>query len=139
MSTVFVVVFLLGVVAGLRSLTAPAAVLLAARDFVAGGIVAALALGEFVADALPTTPSRTTAVPLMARIASGAFVGWFVVPGTTGTRIVGAIVGIAGALVGTYGGHALRLRAISAIGAIPAALVEDVVAIGLAVAAVTMI
>jgi uncharacterized membrane protein len=131
--------FILGVVAGLRAFTAPAIVLLAARDWVAGGIVAVLAAGELFADILPTTPSRTTPVPLVARIVSGAFVGAFVSAGSTSARVIGALVGIAGALIGTFGGHALRLRAIAAIGAIPAALVEDVVAIGLGIAAVTIV
>jgi uncharacterized membrane protein len=139
MMTALVAAFILGVVAGLRSLTAPAVVLLAARDWLAGGIVAVLAAGELVADMLPATPSRTTPVPLGARIVSGAFVGWFVTPGSSTARVVGALVGVAGALVGTFGGYALRIRAIAAIGATPAALVEDVVAIGLAVAAVTIV
>ena len=139
MTTALAAAFILGIVAGLRAFTAPAVALLAARDWVAGGIVAVVAAGELFADMLPTTPSRTTPVPLGARIVSGAFVGWFVTPGSASMRVVGALVGVAGALVGTYGGHALRLRAIAAIGAIPAALVEDVVAIGLAVAAVTIV
>ncbi len=50
---------------------------------------------------------------------------------------MGAIAGIIGALLGTYGGHAARLAAISAIGALPAAILEDAVAIGLAFIIVT--
>jgi uncharacterized membrane protein len=44
----------------------------------------------------------------------------------------GAIAGIAGAVIGTYVGHAARLAAIARIGGYPAAIVEDLVAIGLA-------
>jgi hypothetical protein len=51
----------------------------------------------------------------VARIISGAFCGWFVVTGSP----------------------AARLRAIKRLGAIPAALAEDVVAVALALFAVT--
>ena len=46
-------------------------------------------------------------------------------------------MGILGALVGTYGGRMVRIAAIERIGAVPAALVEDVVAIALAALIVT--
>jgi uncharacterized membrane protein len=39
--------------------------------------------------------------------------------------------------VGTYGGHAARLGLIQRIGAVPAALAEDAVAIALAIFIVT--
>jgi uncharacterized membrane protein len=44
---------------------------------------------------------------------------------------------VIGALAGTYGGHAARIAAIARIGAIPAAVAEDVVAIALAALIVT--
>jgi uncharacterized membrane protein len=131
------VAFALGVVAGLRSMMAPAAVLLSRHVRVAGIVVAILAVGELIVDLLPTTPSRTSPVPLMVRIVSGAFCGWFVVAGSPSARILGALAGVVGALVGTYGGHAARLRAIKRLGAIPAALAEGVLAIALALFAVT--
>ena len=121
--------FVFGVVAGLRTFTAPAAALLALHHRVAGLIVAALAAGELVMDAMPNTPSRTAPVGLGARIVSGAFVGWLV------AQIPGACVGVLGALVGTYGGHRLRAKAITRIGAIPAALTEDAVTLVIAVLA----
>jgi len=77
---------LVGVIAGLRSMTAPAAVtwLAWAGHLDLGGTWAAflgygatrwiftlLALGELVADKLPSTPSRTTAFPFAGRIAAG--------------------------------------------------------------------
>lgn len=136
MPTMFVVAFALGVVAGLRTFTAPAVLLLSRHVRVAGAIVAVLALGELVGDLLPNTPSRTQPMPLAARIVSGAFVGCYVATGTPVVRVAGGVVGIIGAVIGTFGGHALRLKAIARIGAIPAGLVEDVVAIGIAVAAV---
>src|ERR1700758_2940910 len=82
--------FGIGIVAGLRSLTAPAVVAWAAHigwinlhgsglAFMgskwAVGIFALLALVEFVADQLPNTPARTAAVGLSARIVTGALCG----------------------------------------------------------------
>jgi uncharacterized membrane protein len=118
---------------------APAAVLLARHFRVAGIVFAILAVGELIVDLLPTTPSRTAPGPLVARIISGAFCGWLVVAGSPAVRVLGAVAGIAGALVGTYGGHAARLRAIKRLGAIPAALAEDVVAIALALVSVRVL
>jgi uncharacterized membrane protein len=132
-------VFILGVVSGLRTFTALAVVLLARGNRVAGIVVAVLALAEYVGDLLPNTPSRTRPGPLIARMVSGAFVGWFVMradAAPTAQHVLGAIVGALGAIAGAYGGHALRLKAITRIGAIPAGLVEDLIAIGLAIAAV---
>src|SRR5262249_24986307 len=82
--------FGIGVVAGLRSMTAPAIVAWAAHlgwislsgshlafmgSAWAVGIFTLGALAEFVADQLPTTPARTTAGPLAARIVMGSLTG----------------------------------------------------------------
>src|SRR5438105_4951187 len=82
--------FGIGVVAGLRSMTAPAIVAWAAHlgwinlsgshlAFIgsawAVGIFTLGALVEFIADQRPTTPARTTAVPLAARIVIGSLTG----------------------------------------------------------------
>jgi uncharacterized membrane protein len=49
----------------------------------------------------------------------------------TGSMLLGAIVGIAGAVAGTLGGRALRARLAAAFGRDrPAALLENAVAIG---------
>lgn len=54
-----------------------------------------------------------------------------------GSMLLGAIVGIAGAVAGTLGGHALRARMAAGFGRDrPAALLEDVIAIGAACAVV---
>ena len=39
---------------------------------------AVAAVGEYVWDVLPNTPSRTQALGLSARVISGAFVGWLI-------------------------------------------------------------
>jgi uncharacterized membrane protein len=122
----------LGFAAGLRTMTPPAAVLLTRHHLVAGLIVGAAAVGEWIVDLLPTTPARTKPGPLVARIASGAFVGWLAVGGTTSMMVGGAVVGAAGALAGSLIGYRARMAAIDRFGALRAALVEDVVAIGLA-------
>jgi len=120
--------FLFGIVAGLRTFTGEG-VYFALRGGVAGIVFALCALGEYAADALPQIPARTTIGPLLIRCASGAFMGWTV------ARIPGTAVGILGALIGTFGGYRGRMWLIAKMGALPAALFEDVVAIALAVAA----
>ncbi len=128
--------FGLGIVAGLRTFTPLAAVFLM-RGTVWGVVFSIAAVGEYVVDALPTTPSRTSAVGLSARIVSGAVAGWMIATMHTGPAILGAAAGVAGAVIGTFGGHAARLAAIARIGGYPAAALEDAVAIGLAAIIVT--
>ena len=126
----------IGFVSGLRTFTPVAAVLLM-RSGILGIIAAVAAVGEYVVDVLPTTPSRTQAMGLSARIVSGAFVGWIIATMHDGSGIFGAIAGIAGALIGACAGRAARLAAIARIGRYLAAIVEDLVAIGLAALIVT--
>ena len=126
----------LGFVSGLRVFTAPAAIMLV-RGGIWGIVLSLAAIGEYVMDAMPQTPSRTSVPAVIARVISGAFVGWAFATTHGASGIAGAIAGIIGALIGTYGGHAARLAAIERIGAIPAAIAEDVVAIALAAIVVT--
>jgi uncharacterized membrane protein len=134
--TALVLALGLGVVAGLRTFTPLAAVLLA-RGGLWGIVFVVAAVGEYVADVLPNTPSRTKAIGLSARIVSGALAGWIVASMHHGSGTLGAIAGIIGAVIGTYAGHAARLAAIARIGGYPAAIAEDLVAIGLAAFIVT--
>ncbi len=136
---------LIGVVAGLRTFTAPAAVSWAARlgwlDLsatrlaflgyaVTPWIMIVLALGELVVDQLPTTPSRQLPGPFGARIVSGGLSG-AAIGAPNGGLVVGMVAGIIGAVIGTLGGHAFRARLAAAFGKNrPAALIEDAVAIG---------
>lgn len=142
---------LMGVVAGSRSMLAPAAVAWASflgRLDAGGGwllvfgnpwarwIWSALSLGEFVTDQLPFTPSRTVPFQFGGRIVSGALCG-AAIGASAGAVLPAAVAGIAGAVVGTLGGRALRARMAAAFGNDhPAALVEDALAIALAVAVV---
>ncbi|MEY9324795.1 putative membrane protein [Sinorhizobium fredii] len=146
--SVYFLALLIGVVAGLRVMTAPAAVSIAAA---AGWLPVAnswaafmgyrftpyifglLALVEYVTDQLPSTPSRKVPQQFGARIVSGAFCG--AVIGTAGGSLVGgAVAGVIGAIIGTLGGYEARKRLVAAIGGkdLPIALLEDLVAILLA-------
>lgn len=148
---------LIGVVAGLRSLTAPAVVAWAAAPALLawidlrgtwaswmGSVIAvvvftALAVGELINDKLPKTPPRTAAPIFAARIVTGGLAGaalgaW---PHWTFTAL-GA--GVIGAVLGTLGGYQVRKRLAAAAGKdLPIALLEDAVAIvgGLVIVAVT--
>lgn len=146
-----VLAFVIGTVAGMRAMTAPAAIAWAARlgklsltgtwlAFLGYAwtpwILTLLAAGELVTDQLPTTPSRTVPVQFGTRILMGGVCGAALTAGA-GTMLLGAIVGIAGAVAGTLGGRAFRARMAAAFGSDrPAALLEDAIAIGVAVAVV---
>ena len=118
----------IGVVAGLRTMTAPAALWLARGPSPAAGVLALMALAEYAGDLYPRAPARTAPGPLLGRIVSGAYCGWSVTKNTATPGVVGAVLGITGALAGAYAGLALRQRAMARIGAVPAALAEDLVA-----------
>src|SRR5580698_2013366 len=99
---IYLLAFMIGVIAGLRSLTAPAAVSWAARlgwlhlentwlaflGFAATPyIVSVLAIGELINDKLPKTPSRKSPPGFIARIVTGALCGGAV--GASQSMIVG--------------------------------------------------
>ena len=132
--------FLMGVIAGLRAMTAPAAVSWAARmgrleldgswlAFLGSAwtswVFTVLALGELVTDQLPITASRKVPVQFGGRIVSGALCGAAI------GGVWGSLAGAAGAVAGTLGGHAARARLAAAFRSDPpAAFLEDAVAIG---------
>lgn len=142
--TALLLALLVGLVAGLRSMLAPALVSWSAHAMVvpvAGtwlaflasswtvGVFALLAAGEFVTDLLPLTPRRTVPLQLGGRLASGALVG-AALSFEADVPVLGAVAGIFGALVGAYGGAAVRARLARTFdGDPPAAVVEDVVAV----------
>lgn len=150
---VLLLAVLIGVVAGLRSLTAPAVVAWAAflkwinlsghwlawvGNLITVVIFTLLALGELVLDKLPKTPARTAPPSFGARIVSGAFSG--AVLGTAWGYTWGGLgAGSVGAVLGTLGGYQARSRLTTARGhATAVALLEDAVAVlgGFGVAAV---
>jgi uncharacterized membrane protein len=143
--TVYFLALLIGIVAGLRAMTAPAMLSWAAHlgwldlsgtwlaflgNVWARWILTLLALGELVTDQLPSTPSRTVPVQFGARIATGALSG-AAIGSVGGAMIGGVLAGVAGAVIGTLGGRALRARLAKAFGSDrPAAFIEDALAIG---------
>jgi uncharacterized membrane protein len=114
---------LLGLAAGLRTFSAPAALALRARRLNAPRRAVLLAAAiELIADKLPTMPSRLGRRGLTGRVLSSALCGR-VVAGRAG-----AARGVAASLLGAFAGHAMRRRA---RGALPA-LCEDAAAVALA-------
>jgi len=154
---VLLLALLIGVVAGLRALTAPAAVAWAAMlDWinldgtwaswvghpVTVTILTILAVGELITDQLSRTPSRTTPPQFAARLIMGGFAG--AVIGTAWGYTWGGLgAGLIGAVLGTIGGYEARRRLVAANGGhdLPIALLEDAVAVlgGLGIAALTSI
>lgn len=140
---------LIGVVAGMRTFMAPAAVSWAAwlgflvvdntpLAFMGYAwtpwILTVLVLIELVVDQLPLTPSRKVPLQFGGRILTGALSG-AAIGGASGRLIAGAVLGAAGAVVGTFGGHTVRTRLAGAFRKdAPAALLEDAVAIVAALA-----
>ncbi|HET8923451.1 MAG TPA: DUF4126 family protein [Candidatus Acidoferrum sp.] len=139
-------VFLIGVLTGLRSLTPPAATAWAAQfgwlklprffswlgTIPAVAIFTVLALVELISDKLPKTPSRTEPMGLIARIIMGAFAGACVATGAGQGAVLGGLLGAAGAVAGTFAGYRARTQLVKALGTpdFVVALLEDLVAVG---------
>jgi uncharacterized membrane protein len=140
----YALALIVGIVAGLRTFTAPAAVSWAARlgflnldgtwlAFMGYAwtpwIFTVLAVVEFITDQLPSTPSRKVPPQFGARIVSGALCG-ATLGASGGSWVGGLVAGVIGAVIGTYGGADIRARMAKAFGRDPpAALIEDAVAI----------
>jgi uncharacterized membrane protein len=141
---VVVLAALIGIIAGLRTMMAPAAVSWAAAlgwldisDTALAWlgyawtpwILTALAAGELVTDQLPSTPSRTVPVQFGARLVSGALAGG-AIGAAAGMLIIGGLAGVVGAVIGTLGGRTVRARLAAVFRKDPpAALIEDAMAI----------
>lgn len=151
---ILLMALLIGVVAGLRSLTAPAVVAWAAflgwidlhgtwaswmANVITAVVFTVLAVGELVNDKLPKTPARTAAPIFAARIITGGFAG--AVLGAWPHWTFSALgSGVIGAVLGTLGGYQARKRLAAVAGKdLPIALLEDAVAIvgGFAIVAAT--
>src|ERR1700728_72897 len=146
MTGVLVLAFLIGVIAGLRSLTAPAAVawaayergILAHTSFRFMGTLAAaiiftvLAVVELVTDQLPSTPSRLAPPGLIARIITGGLSGSCLAAAGAQSIALGAVLGAVGGVVGAFAGYHARKGLVQALKVrdLPIALLEDAIAIG---------
>ncbi|MGC2299751.1 MAG: DUF4126 family protein [Acidobacteriaceae bacterium] len=145
--------FLVGLVAGLRCMMAPAIVSWSARLGVlnvgqtimalmnyriTAVIFTVLALAELINDKLPRAGSRKRPLPFTMRILSGSLVGATV--GASGGQLTaGLICGAIGAVAGTLGGAWTRAKLAAAFGRdFPAAILEDIAAIAIAIFAVRL-
>lgn len=119
-----------GLLAGMRSMTAPALI----SSQLAGGSLEGenaplgvlgsskantafrlLAIGELVGDKLPGVPARTQLPSLIVRSISGALVGAVINNVKGRSPAIGATVGGAAAIVGTYASYHLRRTMKSAL------------------------
>jgi uncharacterized membrane protein len=143
--TILVFSFLIGVIAGLRAMMAPAIVSWAAgfgrvplegtplhfmSHPVTRYIFGIAALGELVNDKLPKTPSRKAPPSFIVRVITGALSG-AALGASQQALIRGLIAGAVGAVAGTLGGAEARSRLVKATGGkdLPIALLEDAIAI----------
>jgi uncharacterized membrane protein len=154
--TWLIAVPLLGVVTGMRSMTAMAVLCwfaykgdLSLDDTWAswaGKLITAivftlLALGELAADKLPKTPNRTALLPLITRVIMGGLVGSIVAAGLNGSEFEGVILGVGGALIGAFGGFLVRREIVIRLGCKDwyVALAEDATAILCAILAMGVV
>jgi uncharacterized membrane protein len=140
-----VLAFLIGLFAGLRSLTAPAITAWAVYlgwlklqgslaligSIFSVAIFTLLAVVELVADKLPKTPNRTSPPGLIARIIMGGLTGACIAASGGYGAIIGAVLGALGGIVGCFGGYQARTGLVKALGTRDTyvALIEDVIAI----------
>jgi uncharacterized membrane protein len=141
--------FGIGVVAGLRSLTAPAAVSWAAYlgwlnlqgspfafmgSIVTVVICSLLAVGELGADLSPSIPRRTAPGPLLGRLLMGGLCGACLCASAGQSLSTGALLGATGGLIGAFAGYEIRKRLVAGwkIRDVFVALTEDLIAIVLA-------
>lgn len=154
---VLLLALLIGVVAGLRSFTAPAVLAWAAflhwinlngtwaswmGHWATVAILTAVAVAELISDKMPTLPSRKSAPQFLTRLATGAFSGavlgtaWGYKWGSLGAALIGAVLG-------TLGGYAVRTKLVAVNGGKdrPVAIGEDIFAAvaGIAVAYLTSV
>src|ERR1700691_3076332 len=143
--SIYVLAFLIGVIAGLRSMTAPAVVSWGARVGwlhlentwlaflgapVTPYILSVLAIGELISDKLPKTPSRKAPLGFAVRVVTGSLCGAAL--GAPSQALVGGLLaGAMGSVAGTLGGYEARTGLVRATGGkdFPIALIEDAVAI----------
>lgn len=145
MSNITTQAFALGVVAGMRSMTAPALVthqlsrdrrpklgrLNFMRSKAAATAFKVAAAGELIGDKLPSAPPRTQPGPLVGRALSGALCGAALARSRRESAVAGAVLGAVGGLVGTYAFYGLRGTLTKAgLPDLVVALGEDALAVG---------
>jgi uncharacterized membrane protein len=137
---------LIGLFGGLRSMTAPAVTAWAVYlgwikldwplafigTLTSVVIFTLLAIAELIVDKLPSTPSRTEPMGLIARVLAGGLCGACVAASGGFNAILGGALGAIGGIAGCFAGYQARVRSVKALGVndLPVAIVEDLVAIG---------
>lgn len=98
-------------------------------------IMSFLSLGELINDKLPKTPSRLIPPQFITRILMG-FITGAAIGLSQGHLLIGVVSGIVGSVIGTLAGAKARAFAAELFGRdLPAALLEDAVAVVLVVLA----
>jgi uncharacterized membrane protein len=148
MGLALLLIFVIGLVSGLRTFTGPAAVAWAAHlgwinlsgsplsfmgSIWAVAIFTILALVEYVTDQLPTTPARTVPMQLGARLVMGSFAGACLAVAGGVSLLFGILCAVIGVLVGTYGGYRTRAGLVRSLQVrdLVIAIPEDLIAIAL--------
>jgi uncharacterized membrane protein len=151
---IYAMAFLIGVVAGFRAFTAPAVVCWAARlgwlnlaatpiewmgtSAALWGFTVAAVLEIAVVDKNPKSGSRKAPPFFTGRGLSGALSG-AAIGAAGGVLGAGLFLGAIGAVAGTIGGFELRARLARMFGRdLPASLIEDALAVVLAILAVRL-
>ena len=115
----------MGAVCGLRTFTGPAIV----AEGAGRNALILLAVGELIADKLPSMPNRTDPPGLAARFIAGAFCGMAIAGRRKRSeRVLSGIVAGTAALAAAYAGYQYRKRV--KLPPLAAALIEDAVAVG---------
>jgi uncharacterized membrane protein len=139
--------FAIGIVCGLRALTAPAVLAWAAHlnridltntplrfmaSTAAVAVFTPLAIGELIADQLPSAPNRTDLSGLISRIFLGGLCGACILASRSQSIVIGSLVGAAGAVAGAFGGFHARRHLVKKmkIRDFIIAILEDAIAIG---------
>src|ERR1044071_3513290 len=130
MVMVLALAFAIGVVGGLRSMTAPAVTSLAAHwkwfalqqsglAFMASAVAAYLfaiaAVIELIVDKLPKAPSRKEPLGLIARFVFGGLSGATLCAAANQSIVVGAVLGALGGIAGAFAGYEVRTRLVKAL------------------------
>ncbi|MBW4025871.1 DUF4126 family protein [Acidipila rosea] len=135
----------IGFICGLRSMTAPAVVCWGAQlgwlqldhsplaflhNKISLIVFTLFAIGELIADKLPSIPSRTQIGPLVVRIIFGAASGAALTITAGQPLATGLLAGAAGGVTGAFLGYTWRRLSAGSVPALLAALLEDVIAVG---------
>lgn len=144
--TVLLLCFLIGCVAGLRSMMAPAIICAAAylrwvhldgtslgwmNTMIALCIFTLFAIGELIVDKLPQTPPRTAPVGLVARAVTGGLSGAALALSGGKSAGAGILLGAIGGIAGAFAGYQIRhgLVVQTKLPDFVVAVVEDLLAI----------